>query len=147
VTNDYQILLAQTLRFLGIRPRSSQEILRYLHSKTRDSVLIDRLAGKLTQSKLIDDAEFTRWYVESRSRSRPRGARLLVQELKSKGITYDPQLTTDNQVELATAALAQKQKSWSQLTPKDRRPKAIRFLQSRGFSWGTIERTLKKEYN
>lgn len=147
MTNDYQILLAQTLRFLGIRPRSSQEIHKFLHSKTQATELIDRIVGKLTQSKLIDDTEFTRWYVESRSRSRPRGARLLARELKSKGIIYHPQFTTSNESELAQKALSKKLTIWLKLPWLVFRQKASRFLAARGFSWTVIETITKKAYN
>jgi len=137
MTLDYPKLLNQTLKYLGLRPRSSAEIKTYLHKKTEDPELISKIMDKLVQSKFIDDVEFTNWYIESRSRSRPRSSRLLQLELKRKGINVVPQV---DDLKLAKLALTKKK------TLKNR-DQAIRFLASRGFSWGIIETALKKEYN
>ena len=96
----------------------------------------EEILAKLEKLKLINDADFAKWLVESRSRSRPRGSRLLQQELKQKGIDIKIDI---NELELAQKALDKK-------SPKSR-DQAIRFLQYRGFSWDTIAQVLKKRYN
>ena len=85
--------------------------------------------------------------MESRSRSRPRGARLLKQELKSKGITVDDEQIKVDEVELAAQALQKKLRLWQNLPFREFRVKAGRFLAYRGFSWSAIETVVKKEYN
>jgi regulatory protein len=137
------------LKYLSYRPRSIAEVTKYLHSKTSDTTLINQTLDYLKKYKLVDDEAFAKWLVESRSRSRPRGSRLLKQELKSKGI--DPELIGDltrvDEPELALSALAPKLNRWSSLSHRDFRIKAGRFLQSRGFAWSAIEEALKKAYN
>lgn len=103
--------------------------------------------ARLTDLKLIDDAEFIRWYVSSRSRTRPRSSRLLARELKRKGLVVDPLELGQNDLELATLAHTQKRKSWSHLSLADQKLKAMRFLASRGFSWNVIEAVIAKAYN
>jgi SOS response regulatory protein OraA/RecX len=85
--------------------------------------------------------------VESRSRSRPRGKRLLLHELKSKGINIKEEPIEINEADLAFKALEKKQKTWSGLSAKEFRLKATRFLYSRGFSWEVIEPVIRKAYN
>jgi len=129
-------LLDSALKILSLRPHSKQEVIRFLRKKTSDDTLINQTIEKLEKAKLINDEEFGRWLVESRSRSKPRGMRLLKQELKQKGI--DTQVNI-NETELAENALNKKH-------PKSRE-QAIRFLQYRGFSWESIEKVVRKRYN
>ena len=138
-------LLGLVIKYLSYRPRSKKEIENYLSRKTSDQTLVDRVISKLESVKLLDDAAFAKWLVESRSRSRPRGARLLKQELKSKGITVE-QIKVD-EVELAAQALQKKLRLWQNLPFREFRVKAGRFLAYRGFSWSAIETVVKKEYN
>lgn len=130
-------LLDQALKFLGYRPRSKKEIEDFLRKKTSDQTLINQTVEKLEQLKLINDVEFANWVIESRSRSRPRGTRLLVQELKHKGIDIAVNI---DEVDLAKKAIASKKNIKS-------RDQAIRFLQYRGFSWDAIAQAIKKAYN
>src|SRR3989344_7045971 len=111
-------LLDSALKILSLRPHSKQEVIKFLRKKTKDDTLINQIIEKLEKAKLINDEEFGRWLVESRSRSRPRGVRLLKQELKQKGIDTDVNI---NETELAQNALNKK-------NPKSQE-QAIRFLQ------------------
>jgi regulatory protein len=145
--NDFNILLQSALKILAIRSRSRKEISDYLGKKTRDQELKDRVINKLTEMGLIDDAKFAAWLIASRSRSRPRGKRLLLQELKSKGITMTDELITINEAALAQKALEKKLSLWKNLSFRDFRIKAGRYLAARGFSWSTIETVIRKAYN
>lgn len=149
--DDYKKLLGISLKLLSIRPRSVQEILHRLQKYSSDSDLLNRVIDQLKSDKFLDDEKFAQWLIESRSRSRPRGNRLLIQELKSKGIdemTINAhRMTTNDEILLARQALSKKQKSWSGLATRDYRLKAIRYLQSRGFNWSVIEKVLKNGYN
>ncbi len=135
-----QALLDQSLKFLSYRPRSKKEVETFLRKKTKDDTLINQTITKLEKANLINDEEFAKWYIESRSRTRPRGHRLLAQELKQKGIKLDAErYTLDAESGLAEKALEKKQIL--------SREQAIRFLQYRGFSWDAIEKVVRKRYN
>lgn len=145
-----QKILSNALKYLSIRPRSRQEILDYLRSKTSDSGLIEETITRLEQAKLINDAQFAAWLVESRSRHKPRGKRLIARELKAKGISEDLISRTTSSSDEKTAAnlaLQKKLPLWRKLSFRDYRLKATRFLASRGFSWSVIEEVVKIGYN
>ena len=108
--------------------------------------MINQIINKLIDLGYVDDKKFASWLIQSRSRTRPRGKRLLLQELKSKGIGMDEPVRI-NEAELAEKALEKKLPLWSGLAYRDFRIKATRFLYSRGFSWDVIEPVLKKAYN
>lgn len=129
-------LLDSALKYLSYRPRSRKEIIDFLRRKTSVTDLINQTLEKLEKLKLINDAAFAKWLIESRSRSRPRGLRLIKQELRQKGINIDVKIDESG---LAMKAL-EKKRSKS-------RDQAIRFLQFRGFSWDTIAKVIKKRYN
>lgn len=143
--NDREKYLAAVLKLLSIRPRSKKEITEYLSRKHLSDDLINQITAYLEQYKLIDDAEFARWLVESRSRSRPRGLRLLKQELKSKGISA-ADIDVDEPA-LALQALQKKLPLWKKLPYRDYRLKAGRYLASRGFSWDVIDRVVKQSHD
>ena len=74
-------LLDSALKILSLRPHSKQEVIKFLRKKTKDDTLINQIIEKLEKAKLINDEEFGKWLIESRSRSKPRGVRLLKQEI------------------------------------------------------------------
>lgn len=124
--------LDRALRYLSYRPRSESEIRQHLGID-----YTPELASKLKKLNLVNDNEFAKWYIESRSRSRPRSARLLSLELKRKGLEIKNLKLEISELELAKNALKKKPNLKS-------REQTIRFLHSRGFSWDTIETVLKK---
>src|SRR5437763_5918566 len=77
------------LRFLGPRPRSEREIRDRLARHELDVQVVDRVIERLRHLQLVDDAAFAAYWVEQRATHRPRGARLLKQELRQKGISQD----------------------------------------------------------
>ena len=149
--DDYPKLFTSCLKILGRRPRSEKEISDFLSKKTKNTALINQIIGKLKEIKLINDAEFAHWLIESRSRSRPRGPRLLDLELKSKGIDpetmSDHRMTTNDEIALAKKALEKKSNLWLKLSEREFNQKAWRFLMTRGFSTSVIAEVVKKMYN
>jgi SOS response regulatory protein OraA/RecX len=141
----YRDLVKASLGLLARRPRSVKEITNYLSKKTSDQALINQTLEYLQHNKLINDDSFAEWLIESRSRAHPKGILKLKAELKSKGINFTPEV---NEIELAQKALLKKFKT-THPTPKSIKDKnqIINFLKFRGFSWSTIERVLKIEYN
>ncbi|TSC85409.1 MAG: regulatory protein [Microgenomates group bacterium Gr01-1014_16] len=143
-------LLDSALKILSLRPHSKQEVINFLRKKTKDDTLINQTIEKLEKAKLINDEEFAKWYVESRSRTRPRGQRLLNLELKQKGINIetmnDDRMTMNDEIALAQKALDKKARLWSNLPEREFNQKTWRFLMTRGFSSSAIEKVVKKRY-
>jgi regulatory protein len=74
------------LHFLAYRPRSEREVRDRLRRGGYEQGAIDQVVQKLHGWRYLDDADFARRWVEGRSAQKPRGARLLQQELRQKGI-------------------------------------------------------------
>ncbi len=74
------------LVFLGYRPRSEREVRDRLRRGGYEQEAIDHVISRLTDWRYLDDEDFARRWVENRATHRPRGKRLLQQELRNKGI-------------------------------------------------------------
>ncbi len=74
------------LRLLTQRPRSARELRDRLRQKGYGPATIDAAIAKLEGWRYLDDAAFARAWVENREAHRPRGRRLLEQELRRKGV-------------------------------------------------------------
>ena len=109
--DDPADVLAAAARFLGTRPRSADEVRRRLRDAGYRADLVEGTLDRLTELGYLDDAAFARAWVESRDRTRPRGARALRDELRRKGVAV-----TD-----AEAALAEREAGASGDDPDDPR--------------------------
>lgn len=125
--------LEKVLYYLSYRSRTEKEIRDQFGAEITEELIL-----YLKETKLIDDGEFAKLYTASRLRQAPRSRKLIELELKRKGIVSD--LTHLNDLDSAKSALEKKKTLKS-------RDQAIRFLQSRGFSWGIIEQVIKNKYN
>jgi Uncharacterized protein conserved in bacteria len=156
--NDLTILLNKAYFFLKFRPRTEKEIRDYLYKKiikthwSRDDA--EKIIEKLKEQQLIDDEKFIELFIKDRTTLKPRGKKLLIRELKQKGI--NEKLIEDyfskNQLDEEILALKILEKRWSRFKdlPSEKKfEKAARFLLSRGFSFSTTKKTiellLKKE--
>jgi len=109
--DDPADVLAAAARSLEARPRSSDEVRRRLRDAGYRADLVEGALDRLTELGYLDDAAFARAWVESRDRTRPRGARVLRDELRRKGVA-----ATD-----AEAALAAREARASGDDPDDPR--------------------------
>lgn len=119
------------LTYLGFKARTEQEVRQKLLDGGFTNA--EETITKLKEWKYLDDEEFAKSYIRSRSVSRPQSSRMLAFELKKKGLTT--QVAVDD-IKMAKAALSKKPnlKTYQQ---------RVRFLASRGFSWETIGKVLK----
>jgi len=165
--NEKDPLLAKfhnwSLKYLEIRPRSEKEIRDYLKIKIERGIkkgwlqigdqmsyaggqisigiFIDRVIEKLKKVNLVNDTDFAKLWVESRSRS--RSVRILKGELFKKGINKeivdqvfsDAALSDENLLQKVAAKTVAKYKS---LPPREARQKLIAFLMRRGFEWEDV---------
>lgn len=138
---------AAALQFLGYRPRSEGEIQRRLRQRGFAAAAIDATIGKLRSWRYVDDGDFAQRWVENRLEHRPRSARLLAQELRTKGV--DAGTAAEAIVEAgidevadARALAADKLRKLAAL-PEDVRIRRVSgFLARRGYSFGVIRAAL-----
>ncbi|MGB2769977.1 MAG: RecX family transcriptional regulator [Candidatus Zixiibacteriota bacterium] len=135
------------LRFLSFRRRTEKEIRDKLKSKGFDEKSIKSTIGKLKEYDLINDSEFAAAWVKERLAYKPRGKKLLAQELWKKGIGKDiiDQVTEElcQDEERSAAELLEKIKGrYKNLEPKVARRRMYGLLLRRGFSYETVKSAL-----
>jgi regulatory protein len=84
--DDPTVVLEAAARFLEVRSRSVSEVRRRLGGAGYRTGLVDGAIERLTELGMLDDEGFARAWVESRDRARPRGERVIREELRLKGI-------------------------------------------------------------
>jgi regulatory protein len=129
--------------FLGFRARSRDEIRKRLQRDEWSEEVIERVLVRLTELKLLDDAQFAADWVGARERSKPRGSRLLQQELRQKGVPkeeIDAALPdADAELENAIAALGKVARKLEGYEGREQMQKAVELLARRGFGFGTAK--------
>ena len=136
-------------RLLGIRPRSLKEaeakLSRYAIRKGIPREIILPVLEELKSAGFLDDKEFTSWWVGQRSEVNPKGMRLILQELKQKGISQEliesvisDQSQKPNEQQKAIRILQKKKWLWQGKNKLETKIKISRILSSRGFDWDII---------
>ena len=136
------------LNLLSFRPRSEGEIRRKLQQGKYPDSTIEQVLVKLRDWHYVDDAEFAQRWIENRSAHRPRGSRLLAQELKAKGIQPSIMAEALEEADLdeASDALALARQRSRQLHDLDlqvRERRLTGFLARRGYGFDVIRATLE----
>lgn len=131
----------RALNFLSYRPRSEDEVRRNLHKKNVEDEVIQIVIERLTQSELLDDQEFARYWVENRLQFNPRGERALRYELRGKGVSdsiiadalagFDEEVAARKVAEAGARRLAH-------LEPREFRRKLGAYMARRGFSYAVV---------
>jgi regulatory protein len=142
------------LTFLAYRPRSEREVRDRLRRDAYPPETIDQVIAKLHDWRYLDDADFARRWVENRAMHRPRGQRLLQQELRQKGIDAETARDAIAEAELDEAAAAeslarQRAGAYAGEEPAVIRRRLGAYLARRGYSYdiirGALERVLGED--
>ena len=144
-----QRAVERAFNFLSYRPRSREEVRRYLRRKDIPPAIINAALAKLDHLNLTNDEEFTTFWIENRGQFSPRGGRALKNELRQKGVERDivDELVNDGQdEELALRAGRKKALSLARIPAMDYatfRTRLGSFLQRRGFGYGVVSSTVR----
>ena len=150
--DDTDRAIAAGLNLLSYRPRTVKELedrlARNGFAEPAVNAAIDRLAGW----GYLDDGAFARRWVENRTEHRPRGARLLAQELRQKGVDRELIGETIEEAEIDELAAAirageRKAQSYASLEGAVARRRLTGFLARRGFSGGTVRQAVDQLLN
>ncbi len=153
MNEDLIALLNKAYFFLKFRPRTEKEIRDYLYKKiktthwSRDDA--DKIIEELKEKELIDDEKFIDLFVRDRTALKPKGKRVLIRELKLKGIKDEliEKYFSQNSIDEETLALNILEKRWPRFRSLDsqkRFEKSVRFLMSRGFEYDLVRKIIKK---
>jgi len=138
--------LEMAVNYLSYRPRSCWEVENFLKRKKATSKVIGKVEEKLKKLKLLNDGEFSRWFLEQRAKFRPRGLRAIRSELYKKRVdskVIDEVLAEfeGGDFELGNARkMAEKfKKRKARLKGRDFRDKLYSYLAGLGFGYDTIK--------
>ncbi len=139
------------LNLLARRPRSSQEVRSRLKQNGFAEPAIEEALQRLEGWNYVDDADFARYWVENREANRPRGRRLLEQELRHKGVDREVARSAIDAAEpdefAAALELANgKLRSYSGLDPQVARRRLAGFLGRRGYGFDVIGPVLQRVF-
>lgn len=157
-------LYDRCLRIISVRPRSLKEVQAYLdkivYQKGRgwlkdswyeqESQLlveaVELVLKKLQSTRLIDDDNFAKWWVDQRQRNGMKGWMVIRSELLSKGIGSE--MADRYKIEEGTeyemvSQLFEKFKKQQSVTKEQ----CIRRLLSRGFSWDVVKKVVDVDKN
>lgn len=137
----------KTLKYLGYRPRSTAEVSRYLRDKGFHEQVSEQVTMRLRRAGLLDDRAFAQYWVENRETFRPRGRRLLRQELRQKGISEEliaeVLAEVDEESSAYRAAVAHAAK-YARLDDDGFRDKMSSFLRRRGFDYEVVREVVSR---
>lgn len=152
-------LMERMYGLFNIRQRSEREVRNYFKNlsfkrkvKDQDEIpesAIELLINKLKQKRLINDEEFAKSWVQSRSKK--KGPRVLKQELFQKGIDREivEQVMGDVSIvhggeQTARKLLEKKMRIWKNLPVLEFRKKAFNFLLRCGFDYEVVKSVVGK---
>ena len=137
------------LHYLAARPRSRTEVERQLARKGHAPEAVDAALNRLEQREYVDDEAFAAYWVDNRSRFRPRSAAALRYELRQKGVdAASIQAATEELDEAAAAwtAVESRLSRWQSLTEDELEQKIASFLARRGFSVAIARQTTRRAW-
>ncbi len=137
----------QALRFLTFRPRSRSEMEHYLQGKRWASEVIQDILAKLESAGWLDDASFSRFWVDNREDFRPRSRRALRVELRQKGVgdqTIEQALQGIDERESAYRAAWGQAQKLARFDRQTFRRRLGGFLQRRGFGYEVVKDTVER---
>lgn len=144
-----QQALEAAFRLLTRRPRSEREIRERLERHGFSPPVIATVIEKLAAWRYVDDEAFARYWIEQREANRPRGRRLLAQELRLKGVDREviqEAIAEADVDEIAAARQLAKAKlpRYRQLDPQVRWRRLGTYLMRKGFSYETVRAVLQE---
>lgn len=157
-SEDIGFKFDKVLKFLSYRSRSEFEIKEYMLRKGWDEKTRNIILEKLKELKFINDEDFARQWLASRSHSRPKGRFLVKMELQKKGVDKEiiNELLLEERKVTTEETLAEEygQKKLERLKGLpvlEIKRKLYSALVMRGFSaeivGRVIDKLLKEEYN
>ncbi|MCS7246679.1 MAG: RecX family transcriptional regulator [Anaerolineales bacterium] len=140
-------LYQQALRYLSFRPRSEQEMHRYLSSRETEERVRAQVLERLRTNGWLDDRRFAEQWVENRSAFRPRSKKALRLELRQHGVqpaVVEQALQELDEEELAYLAVRKVLDRYRGLDRVTFQRRLQGFLVRRGFSYDIVPLVLHR---
>jgi regulatory protein len=139
------------LRYLGIRPRTAQQVIKYLQEKGFTPELARDVCRRCEQQGYINDEAFCRQWVSERLRLKHRSPYVLRMELKQRGVAGDivdeavGSISREEELEAARILAAKRLKNVEGTPDQETERKLMAMLMRKGFSASVIQ-TLRREW-
>ena len=146
------------LRFIGYRMRSEKEVRTKLQEKEFPPDIIDETVRRLRDQGIVNDRTFAEAFVKQQLLRKPAGKTFLRQRLRMKGIIPSlineilEETMPENQedglaLDAGSKLIRQYKNSRKKIDNKKQRMRVANFLARRGFTWSTINSTLRQLFN
>src|ERR1035437_7665885 len=86
---EFQKTYDKLLRFAMVRPRSEKEVTDYFRRKKVHESMHEEMLKKLRHLDLLNNLEFARWWIDQRIEFKSKSKRIIIQELRMKGISQN----------------------------------------------------------
>jgi len=139
--------MQKAIEYISYKPRTTMETRKKLQNAGFDDLLIEKTVSQLTQHGLLNDEDYANRWVEERSRIKPRSRRMLIYELRLKGISDDLIQSAVGDVDDFQSAYEIAEKRlyrYENLEKLDFRKKLGNYLAGKGFSYDVISETTQK---
>lgn len=137
--------LDAALRLLAARPRSEAELRERLTRRGLPPDVIRHTLERLRDYGYVNDVEFARFWVASRSGATPRGRYVVRRELRAKGVAQDTAaeaMAALAEEDAARRAALKKARGLHGLDYQAFRTRLAGYLVRRGFSYDVVRRTV-----
>ena len=150
IYDEYNFARKVAFRFLSYRQRSVSEIIKRLKKEEISEGTIDKVINYLKDLKFLDDEKFSKLLIESKTRKRPIGRRLLTMKLMEKGVEkeiIDKSITEnysdEQEIEAAKRVLEKYLKKVKAENDFEKRKKCFQHLLMRGFNFDTANEAIR----
>lgn len=135
------------LRYLGRKPRSTEEVKRKLKEKGYNDKIIHAIIPRLLELNFINDAHFAKIWTEYRILSRKKGRKWAQFELQQKGISKEHISQALESIEMEDefrSAMELAARRWENIKGVllDRKRKITALLLRRGYPASLVNRVL-----
>lgn len=162
----FERFLNSAYRFLAARPRSEKEVRDNLLRKSArkksaksqiDPQTLEKVIAYLKEKRFVDDHEFTKWWIQQRTTSSPRGLRLIKMELLQKGVERDiidevssiihsaSSGQVSSEIEMIRKLIEKRLPRLRNLPLKEQKEKLWQFLARRGFDSDDIKESIDEK--
>lgn len=147
---QYRHALDRAVGYLAARARSRREVEQNLLQAGYRPCTVEMVLYKLEREHILDDADFARQWVESRS-TRKLGRSRIAQELRRKGISADEAeaaLSAIDEEDQLSGAVSLAEKAAARIKPGEDPRKAanriLAMLARRGYGWDIAREALQQ---
>lgn len=134
-----QVARTILLRRLSVAPRTRKELADDLRKRGLPDDVSERVLDRFTEVGLIDDAEYARMWADSRRRTKGSARSVLLQELRTKGVSDEDaraaveQIDDESERARALSLVMGKLASTSRFDVPTRRRRLVSMLMRRGY--------------